>query len=52
MTHYSDLYLYYLIYLGARKLFRKIMQHMFFNEISRYINIYGPQPPRLSRFFL
>ena len=34
-----QIFMYYLIYLGTRKVFHKIMQHMFFGKISRYIKI-------------
>ena len=35
-----QIFIYYLIFLSTRKIFQRIMQHMFFNEISRYIKIH------------
>ena len=43
-----QIYIFYLICLGARKVFRKIMQKLFFNETSRYITIHSPQTSALS----
>ena len=44
--------IYYFIYSGIRKVFRKIMQQMFFNETSKYIKIHGPQPLSFSTLIL
>ena len=46
-----QIFMYYLIYLGTRKVFRKIMQHMFFSKISRYIKMYVPWPPQPPTLF-
>ena len=43
-----QIFFYYLIFSGARKVFHKIMQQLLFNEISRYIEIHGPKPPAPS----
>ena len=39
-----QIFINYLICLGARKAFRKIMQHLLFNEILCYTRIHGIGP--------
>ena len=43
-----QIYIFYLICLGVRKVFHKIMQKLFFNETSRCITIHGPHTSALS----
>ena len=51
MIHYPNIY--HLICPGAWKKFHKIMQQLFFNEISRYIKIHGSlSPPYFFTFNL